>query len=394
MTVPTDDQPPTSPFSVPRGLLLTESPNQERLLQRSLPHLREYGLRIALACVACAVSAAGLAFIAPAIGYAVDRLVARDGHGLLLATVVLVLLAVVRLAAQMGAELLTTSVGELVVRRLRNAVVERLTTAPLRFVEAHRSGDLLNRATSELADLDTFCRTRLAGVVTTVCYLVITSVLLIAYSWQLAIVFAIACLPGHVLLLRLANRTGKPASAAQASTESEVAAHFRELLDIREQLQLHGGGEKWLGRITAASRSQQRATLWGQRGLNLVSSTQVVQAITLGALLVAGAIAAADHAVSLGTVVVFLLAARQMFLSITALSDLGGRALAARVMLARVLNLLHRTRPRPTTASAGYATTPRRGPLVVRGLWYAYVPGHDVLHDVNVAFPAGDRVGI
>jgi ATP-binding cassette, subfamily B, bacterial len=383
----------SSPFATPRGLLLAESPNQERLLRRVLPYLREYGLRIAVACLVCLVSAAALAFVAPAIGYAVDRLVAHDGRGLLLATIALVVLAVVRLAAQMGAEVLTTSAGELVIRRLRNTVVERLTTAPLRFVEAHRSGDLLKRATSELADLDTFCRTRLTGVITTVCYLVVTSALLIVYSWQLAIVFAIACLPGHIVLLRLANRTGKPASAAEASAASDVAAHFRELLDIREQLQMHGGGEKWLSRITGAARSQQRATLWAQRGLNLVSATQIVQAITLGALLVAGAIRAADHAVSLGTVVVFLLAARQMFVSITALSDLGGHALAARVMLARVLNLLHRTRPRPTSP-VGYSTTPRRGQLTVRGLWYAYVPGHDVLHDVNVTFPAGDRVGI
>lgn len=382
----------SNPFSVPRGLLLTESPNQERLFRRSLPYLREYGGRLAVACFVALLTATSMALIAPAIGYAVDRLADRDGRGLAVATVAVVVLAVLRLVCQMGSEALLPRAVELVIRRLRDKVVERLATAPLRFIEAHRSGDLLRRATSELADLAAFTRTRLTTMVTNAAYLLVTSVLLVLYSWQLAIVLAVVYVPTHLVLLRLADRISKPASAAEASTASDVAAHFRELLDIREQLQLHGGGEKWLGRLTGAARAQQRAVLWNQRGLNLVSAAQLVQAVALGALLVAGGLQVAAGATSLGTVVVFLVAARQMSGAITQISDLGSHAVAARVVLARVLNLLHRTRPRTTTAVP--MPTPARGTLQVRDLTYAYVPGHDVVQHVSVTFPAGDRVGV
>ncbi|MQA81336.1 MAG: ATP-binding cassette domain-containing protein [Streptosporangiales bacterium] len=377
---------------MPRGLLLTESPNQERLFRRSLPYLREYGGRLAVACLVALLTATSMALVAPAIGYAVDRLVDRDGRGLAVATVAVVVLAVIRLACQMGTEALLPRAVELVIRRLRDKVVERLATAPLRFIEAHRSGDLLRRATAELADLAAFTRTRLTTMVTNAAYLLVMSVLLVLYSWQLAIVLAVAYVPTHLVLLRLADRISKPASAAEASTASDVAAHFRELLDIREQLQLHGGGEKWLGRLTGAARAQQRAVLWNQRGLNLVSAAQLVQAVALGALLVVGGLQVTGDATSLGTVVVFLVAARQMSGAITQISDLGSHAVAARVVLARVLNLLHRTRPRPTTGLP--VPTPARGTLQIRDLTYAYVPGHDVVQHVSVTLPAGDRVGV
>src|SRR5690606_13556697 len=83
---------------------------------------------------------------------------------------------------------------------------------------------------------------------------------------------------------------------------------------------------------------------------------------------------------------------RQMFSSLTQLSDLGSQALEARVVLARLLNLLHRTRPRPV--ADGYISTPRRGALTTKGLSYAYVPGHDVVQGITTTLPAGDRVGV
>ncbi|MQA01712.1 MAG: ATP-binding cassette domain-containing protein [Streptosporangiales bacterium] len=382
----------TSPFSVPRGLLLTESPNQERMFRRSLPYLRENGGLIALACVVACASAASLAFIPPAIGFAVDELLAGSERGLLVATLTIIGLALARLALQVGAEAMLPHVGELVLQRLRDRVVQRLASAPLRFIEAHRSGDLLRRATAELADLGAFNRNHLSTMVTTVGYLAITSVVLLVYSWPLAIVLLLTYVPLHLVFAYVAGKTNRPASADEASAASDVASHFRELLDIREQLQMHGGGEKWLGRLTTATRAQQDATLRTQTGLNLLSGTQVVQAVTLGALLVAGTLLVARDATTIGTVVIFVVAARQMFSSLTQLSNLGSQALGARVVLARLLNLLHRTRPKPV--ATGYVSTPRRGSLATKDLSFAYVPGHEVIEDVTVTLPVGDRVGV
>jgi ATP-binding cassette, subfamily B, bacterial len=347
------------------------------------------------------------------IGAGVDRLLERDRTGLFIAVGALTVLALLRLVLFRRAEILLTTVGERVVRRLRDLAVERLSRAPLRFLEAQPSGDLLRRCTTEIADLATFVRAQLPELLTVAGYLVFTTVLLLGYSPLLTLVTLGVFAPAIVWVLRRFKRAAGPAFAAEAAAAGAVAASYRELVQSREMLVTSGGVEFWRTRFHEDTERRYRAARRSQQALFVISLARLVQGATMAALLLVSGWLATEGRISVGTVVVFVLATRQLFDSASQASNLMGQLQLTLVGLARLLDLLARTAPRepgapepasgppgaapgehPGAPSAGHRPTSGRGVLEVTGVEYAYVSTARVLSGLSFRVEPGERVGL
>ncbi|MER0243073.1 ATP-binding cassette domain-containing protein [Streptomyces sp. HSW2009] len=434
---------------------LSATPDQTAVLRRAWPYLRAERRGIALALVSSALATACTVAVPAVIGAGVDQLIEDDREGLLTAAGVLIGLMVLRLVLFRQSEVWLTTVGERVVRGLRELAVRRLSRAPLRFLEAHRSGDLLRRTTTEIADLANFVRSQLPEVLTVVGYLLFTTILLVGYSPLLTLGMLVVFVPGIVWVLRRFKRAANPAFAAEAAAAGTVAATYRELVTSREMLQTNGGVDAWRTRFLADSEHRYQAARRTQKTLFIISLSRIVQGLTTVVLLLLGGWLAADGQISVGTVVVFILATRQLFDSATQASNLVGQLQLTKVGLARLLDLLTVTAPgdatdddappsqtspskdpaspntpapsapvaetaapetagstppapaadpaRPTpskpptaqpAARTPAAPLPDRGDLEVRGLRYSYVTDAEVLHGLSVHIPAGARVAL
>ncbi len=93
---------------------------------------------ITLALLAGAAATATTVAVPAVIGAGVDQILQRDRTGLFTAVAALTALALLRLVLFRQSELLLISVGERVVRALRELAVTRLSWAPLRFLERFR----------------------------------------------------------------------------------------------------------------------------------------------------------------------------------------------------------------------------------------------------------------
>ncbi|MFT2018496.1 ATP-binding cassette domain-containing protein [Streptomyces sp. 796.1] len=435
---------------------LSTTPDQTAVLRRAWPYLRAERRGIVLALVSSALATACTVAVPAVIGAGVDQLIEDDREGLLTAAGVLIGLMVLRLVLFRQSEVWLTTVGERVVRGLRELAVRRLSRAPLRFLEAHRSGDLLRRTTTEIADLANFVRSQLPEVLTVVGYLLFTTILLVGYSPLLTLGMLVVFVPGIVWVLRRFKRAANPAFAAEAAAAGTVAATYRELVTSREMLQTNGGVDAWRTRFLADSEHRYQAARRTQKTLFIISLSRIVQGLTTVVLLLLGGWLAADGQISVGTVVVFILATRQLFDSATQASNLVGQLQLTKVGLARLLDLLTVTDPGAATdgaptsqtspskapaspntpaPSASVAETaapeaaepagstpapatdparttpsklptaqpavrtpaaplPDRGDLEVRDLRYSYVADAEVLHGLDVHIPAGDRVAL
>ncbi|MGW1235862.1 ABC transporter ATP-binding protein [Streptomyces californicus] len=381
---------------------LTATPEQRRVLRRAWPHMRPERRGIALALLAGAAATATTVAVPAVIGAGVDQILQRDRAGLFTAVAALTVLALLRLVLFRRSELLLIAVGERVVRSLRDLAVTRLSRAPLRFLEAHPSGDLLRRTTTEIADLANFVRGQLPDVLTVGAYLLFTTVLLLTYSPLLTIALALVFVPAIVTVLRLFKKAANPAFAAEAAAAGTVAATYRELVQSREMLRTGGGTAFWRERFLADNERRYRAARRSQRSLFLISLARIVQSLTTAVLLLVGGWLAARGSISVGTVVVFILATRQLFDSATQASNLVGQVQVSLVGLARLLDLLTTTAPRPALhaprqapddAPAGPVTA-ERGVLEVEDLHYSYVAGTEALGGVSVRVEPGERVGL
>jgi ATP-binding cassette, subfamily B, bacterial len=371
--------------------VLTDEPSTAGVLRRFWPHLRPHRLRIAAALLVTVGSTLAVVLIAPAIGWGVDAIVAGERTRLWWAVAALTVLILVRLLLLRAGELMLTRAGEHVVRELRDTAVERLASAPLRFIETHRTGELLRRTTGEIADLAQFVRANLPDLLGVGITLVATVGVLLAYSWLLTLVLLAVFLPVAALAVRWFESTAGDAFGQQAGAEAALAATFNETVAAGETLQLAGGIEVWRRRFARDNDEVLRASNRTVAVLNRLEVVALLEGLAIAALLALGVWLVGSGAVGLGTLVVFVLATANLFAGVVALSQLVGDYQAARIGLARLLDLLAATAPDPRP---GAVSLPPAGHLEVDGLRYAYLTGTDVLHDISVGFPAGDRAGL
>ncbi|GAY08793.1 ABC transporter ATP-binding protein [Pseudonocardia sp. N23] len=371
--------------------VLTDEPSTRHILGRTWPYLRPHRWAIGLALVVTIGSTLAVVLIAPAIGRGVDAVVAGDRAGLWWAVGLLVGLIVGRLLLLRTSELLLTRAGERVVREMRDTAVERLANAPLRFIEAHRTGDLLRRTTGEIADLAQFVRGDLPNLLGVVITLVATTVVLAFYSWLLTLMLLVLFLPAAYLVMKWFEKAAGPAFGGQAAAEATLAATFTETLSARETLQATGGMAVWRRRLDRDNDAVVGASSRTVAVLNRLEVVALLEGIATAALLALGVWLVGTDRIGLGTLVTFVLATANLFQSVVAMSQLVGDYQAARIGLARLHDLLGATHVEPPTSAA---TLPARGAIEVDGLRYSYLADTDVLHGVDVVIPHGDRVGL
>ncbi|GLW55592.1 ABC transporter ATP-binding protein [Kitasatospora phosalacinea] len=371
---------------------LREEADERGVLRRALPYLRPHRARLAVALGVGLADSAALVAVAPLVGLATDALLDGDRGRLGLAVALLAVLAVAQLVLARVGELLLIRSGEDVVRTLREQAVENLATAPLRFLEAHRSGDLLRRATGEVAALAAFVRLHLRNLVSALATLGFTLAVLTGYSWQLLLVQLVVFLPPTLMVTRWFQRDAAAAFGGKASAEAGVAATFTETLTAREALQTSRGLPGWTRRFDAENRQAVRAARRALRVENRIDLVSLIEGLALVALLGVGGWLVTRDALGVGTVVVFVVASRNLFDSFTDLSQLVGEVATARTGLARLLDLLSATRPRD--ARADVDALPARGELRCEDVDFGYRTDGRELHGVTLAFPSGSRTGV
>ncbi|WP_372411631.1 ABC transporter ATP-binding protein [Streptomyces luteireticuli] len=377
-------------------VLLNDQPDERHVLRRAAPYLRPHRRALVVAVAVGLADSAALVAVAPLVGRATDALLADDRTGLLCAAGALLALAVVQLGLARAGELLLAKAGENVVRTLRERCVENLASAPLRFLESHRTGELLRRTTSEVAALASFVRMHLRNIISAVATLVFTLVVLFGYSWQLALVQLVVFVPPALLVMRWFRKDAPGAFGGKAAAEATVAATFTETLTVREALQSARGLPGWMrrfGRENSVAVGAARRAIRVENRIDLVS---LVEGLAMVALLLVGGWSVSRDAISVGTVVVFILASRNLFDSFSDISQLVGHVQTARTGLARLLDLLSAS----DRAREGEPEAEERPGLALRGaldceaVGYSYRDGTEVLGGVTLSFAVGDRVGV
>ncbi|WP_199487630.1 ABC transporter ATP-binding protein [Actinomadura spongiicola] len=379
-------------------VMLAEQAPERHIFRRVLPYLRPHRAVLARTLLVVLGCAGTVAATPPLIGRAADAIVARDRGALTVTVAALAVVVVAQIALARWSELMLLRAGERVVRDLRDQAVHRLAHAPLRFLEAHRSGDLLRRTTGEVTELAQFVRRDLPNLVVITATLLLTTVTLLVYSWLLTLVVAVVFVPPALVALRTFQRGAEAAFGGQAAAEATVAATHGETLVARELLQTSGALPSWLDRVRRENGhvvTKARRTARVEVNLELVS---LIEGVALAVLLGLGSWMAASGRLSIGAVVVFVLASRTLFEGLGDGSQLVGELQIARTGLARLLDLLESPGSRPITAptSAPSKTRilPPRGELRVERATFGYLDGTPVLRGIDLSFPPGDRVAI
>ena len=359
------------------------------------PELRTgLGGTIALA----AVSMIGRAAVPVAIQQGIDKgLTVPGGPDLgVIGTVVALTAAVL---------VVTTACGYLMMRRLftvSETALAAVRTRTFRHVhdlsmlhqQSERRGSLVSRVTSDVDQITQFLQW--GGVILLVNggQLVVTSIVMAVYSWQLTLV-VIACFLPAVLIIRRFQKRLAGAYGLVRQRLGALLATIAESVVGAGVIRAYGVSGRTAARLDAAIEAQRKAQQHALKTSVMGFSTgELAAGLALAAVVVVGVLLGVDGRLTIGQLTAFLFLVTLFIQPVQIATEVLNEAQNAVAGWRRVLDVLAVAPDVADPAEQGKDLPP--GPLDVRfaDVGFAYPGGPEVLSDVDLAIAAKSRVAV
>jgi len=298
------------------------------LLRRAARFFRPYQARLAIIGSAIVVSSI-LGLANPyLLKLLIDEAIPKKDIGLLaLYAGLMVLVPVINGGIGLAQSWLTASVGQFVMRDLRNALFTHVQSMPIRFFSETRTGEIQSRLTNDVSGVQSVVSDAAANLASSIAIVASTLVAMTLIDWRLTAV-SLCVAP---LFLYLTSK----ASAARRKASAEVQTALADLTSIAEEHLSVGGAllAKSFGRSEAGAerftkRSGELATLQLRQALTGRWVGVVVQVVFSGipalVYFAAGSLAAAgaSDAPTIGDIVAFTTLQSRLFFPLASLLGL------------------------------------------------------------------------
>jgi len=298
------------------------------LLRRAARFFRPYQARLAIIGGAIVVSSI-LGLANPyLLKLLIDEAMPKKDIGLLaLYAGLMVLVPVINGGIGLAQSWLTASVGQFVMRDLRNALFTHVQSMPIRFFSETRTGEIQSRLTNDVSGVQSVVSDAAANLASSIAIVASTLVAMTLIDWRLTAV-SLCVAP---LFLYLTSK----ASAARRKASAEVQTALADLTSIAEEHLSVGGAllAKSFGRSEAGAerftkRSGELATLQLRQALTGRWVGVVVQVVFSGipalVYFAAGSLAAAgaSDAPTIGDIVAFTTLQSRLFFPLASLLGL------------------------------------------------------------------------
>ncbi len=361
---------------------------------RLIPEFRE-GLSVTL--LLALLATAGRVVVPIAVQQTIDKgLNGPDGtdFGLVRTACGLALVAVLVTAVanyRMNVRLYRTTENGLAALRVR--AFRRVHDLSMLHQASERRGSLVSRVTSDVDTISTFMQWGGLLVLVSAAQLLLASVLMLVWSWQLTLV-VYGCFLPLVLAVRAFQQRLQLAYRAVRERIGELLGAIAESVVGAPVIQSYGVQGRTAERIDAAVERTQGAQIRAQRIAAVTfSAGELTAAVATGAVIVVGVLLGVDGQITTGRLVGFLFLVTLFVQPVQIATEVLNEAQNAVAGLRRVLGVLDT--PSDVADPAEGRQLPE-GPVGVRfeHVSFAYPGGPDVLHDVDLEIAPRTRVAV
>ncbi|MEU2349362.1 ABC transporter ATP-binding protein [Modestobacter sp. NPDC049651] len=260
--------------------------------------------------------------------------------------------------------------------------------------QGQRRGSLVSRVTSDVDQLSVFMQWGGVLGLVSLGQLVVATVVMAVYSWQLTLLVLVCFVPLAVAIKFFARRLAHVYGIVRERV-GDVLAAVGESVVGAPTVRAYGIRARTAARIDTAITRHYEASVRAQRTTAAVYvSGEFVAAVANAAIVVVGVLLGIGGHISAGTLVAFLFLVTLFVSPVQTASEVLNEAQNAVAGFRRVLDVLD-TEPDVRDPAAGRTLPP--GPLDVRfeHVTFAYAPGaRPALTDVDLAIAARTRVAI
>jgi ABC-type multidrug transport system fused ATPase/permease subunit len=361
---------------------------------RLSPELRA-GLSGTLALAFVAV--AGKVAVPVAVQLGIDHgLRARGGPNVgVIASVVAVTLALLALTTVCSNLMMRRlfTVSETALAAVRARAFRHIHDLSMLHQQSEQRGALTSRVTSDIDQITQFLQWNGVTLFASGGQIVVTGIVMLVYSWQLALVVALAFLP-LVIVVRLFQRRLAVAYRIVRERVAGLLGTVSESVVGAEVIRAYGISERTASRLDSSIDAYRDAQFRALRTSVLsFSSGELAAGLANAAVVVIGVLLGLGGHLSVGQLTAFLFLVALFVQPVQIATEVLNEAQNAVAGWRRVLDILDVV---PDVADPPDGGDLPVGSLDIRfeAVGFAYPRGPEVLHDVSVALPARAKVAV
>lgn len=344
------------------------------------------------------VSMAGRVAVPIAIQQGIDRGIRAPGGPDLRIVMIIVAITVVVLAISTTCGYLMTrrlfTVSETALGSLRSRTFRHIHDLSMLHQQSERRGSLVSRVTGDVDQITQFLQTGGVMLFLSVGQVIVTTVVMAVYSWQLTLVVFAAFLPA-VIIIRLFQRRLAAVYRTVRERTGILLGAIGESVVGASVIRAYGVAGRTEQRLDTAIDSLQTAQRRAMRtSVTSFSTGELAAGAALAAVVVVGMLIGVDGGISVGELTAFLFLVTLFIQPVQIATEVLNEAQNAVAGWRRVLDVLDIEPDVADPADSGVPLPP--GPLSVRfrDVAYRYPGGPIVLADVDLEIAARTKVAV
>lgn len=282
-------------------------------------------------------------------------------------------------------------IGQGVVGSIRTALYNHIQRLSQSFHDTSSTGDLLARLTGDVRLMQDVLVSSSLFICAHGLVIAGTIAVMLLLDWRLTLV-ALAILPLLGFVTRKFSTAIKGASRQQRRNESKVAHVMAESLSAIKVVQAHSREAHEAARFAKQNASSLEAgALTARLEAHLDRIVQIILAGGTCAVIWYGVTRVQAGALTPGDLLVFTAYLAGLYRPISRLASIAGRIAKATACGERIIAILD-LEPEIQDAVDAKPLCVSRGEIILDGVSFSYLPGHEVLRDVHLRINSGETI--
>ena len=369
---------------------------QRAVLLRVMRYIRPHLGKLLLSLLLSLVTVALTLYVPILVGRAIDCIVGPGQVDFAALGAILTTLAVcvaITAAAQWAQSDLNNRITYDTVRDIRRDAFAHIQRLPLRYLDAHPSGDTVSRM---IADVDTFADGLLMGftqLFTGVMTIAGTLLFMLTLSPRITLVVVLIT-PVSLLVANFIAKSTHAMFVLQSKTRGEQTALIDEAMSEQKLVQAFSREGRILEQFDEINERLRACSLRAVFFSSLTNPcTRFVNSLVYAGVGLTGALAAVSGALTVGGLSSFLSYANQYTKPFNEISGVITELQNALACAARIFELIDEPALSPEPEDDG-ALDAVRGEVELRNVCFSYVPDRPLIEDFSLRVAPGQRVAI
>lgn len=387
----------------PRGMLRSMGTAESgkisgRTLARLLVFVRPYWKRLSVAGALMLVASAATLFVPYLTKVIIDRDIGGGNvTGLIHDGILLAAAMTLGFVASSQENYLLSRIGQMVLNNLRNRLFDHLQRLSVAYNDNHIVGVTISRVINDVAVINNLLSQGLLNMVADTVTIIGTVVVMVAMDARLALL-TFSVLPFMVGATLLFSRKARTAFLATRKTIGEVVGELAENIGGIREIQAFSQEDHTHRRFDSSNRQNRDANVNAMTlSFVFMPVVDLLGTAATGIVLLSGGLMVAHGRLDIGVMVAFMTYVSRFFMPIRDLSQFYTTLQSASAGGARVLELLD-TSPLVVEHPRPLRIPEREGRILGRidfdHVSFSYLPGREVLHDIDFTVEPGSTVAL